>query len=91
MGRRSGASILGAAGGILGIFVGIFIYCLRTSGVDNMSAESAVALLVLLGILGFIGGAVVERSGSLGGALMLNSGILGYFIVLSSGSSLESS
>lgn len=81
MGKGTGASILGAAGGILGIIVGIFIYYLGTFGMGNMSAESAGALLMLLGILGFIGGAVVERFRSLGGALMLIAGVLGFFVV----------
>ena len=81
MGKKTGESILGVVGGILGIFVGIVIYYLGTFGLGNMSAENAGALLALLGIIGFIGGAVVGRFRSAGGALMLIGGILGFFVI----------
>jgi len=81
MGKRTGESILGVVGGLLGIFVGIFIYYLGTFGMGNMSAESAGALLMLLGILGFIGGVAVGRFRYISGILMLIGGVLGFFIV----------
>ncbi len=81
MEKRIGESILGIAGGLLGILVGIFIYYLGTFGMGNMSAESAGLLLVLWGILGFVGGAVVGSYRLIGGALMLIGGVLGFFVI----------
>ena len=81
MGKRTGESILGVVGGLLGIFVGIFIYYLGAFGMGNMSAESAGTLLMLLGILGFIGGIAVGRYRDIGGALMLIAGVLGFLVV----------
>jgi hypothetical protein len=81
MGKRTGESILGVVGGILGIFVGIFIYYLGTFGLGDIPAESAGMLLILLGILSFVGGAVVGRYRSTGGAFMIIAGILGFFVL----------
>jgi hypothetical protein len=81
MGKRTGESILGVAGGILGVFVGIFIYYLGTFGMGDISAESAGLLLMLLGVLGLVGGVIVGRFRSTGGAFMLIAGILGFFIL----------
>ena len=81
MERRTGESILGIVGGLLGIFVGIFIYYLGTFGIANMSAEAAGALLILFGILGFIGGAAVGRFKNIGAALMFLGGVLGFFVI----------
>jgi protein-S-isoprenylcysteine O-methyltransferase Ste14 len=47
----------------------------------DIPAESAGLLLMLLGVLGFVGGVIVGRSKSTGGAFMLIAGILGFFIL----------
>jgi hypothetical protein len=81
MGKMTGESILGVVGGILGIIVGVFIYYLGTFGLGDIPAELAGMLLILLGILGFVGGLVVGRYRSTGGVIMIIAGILGFFVL----------
>lgn len=82
--------ILGIIGGIFGIFVGIFAVIVgglgSLFGASNTHIASSGAFTVLylglgavvLGVLGIVGGAIVNKNKKLAGSLMLATGLSGF-------------
>jgi hypothetical protein len=81
LGTRTGESILGVVGGIIGILAGALAFYMATLGPNGMIAESLGVIAAFMGILGFIGGVIVGSFKYPGGVLMLIAGIAGFFAI----------
>jgi len=84
--NRTAEIILGVVGGIFGILSGIFALIVGGLGsaFDVSDADLIIYLgfgAILLGVLGIIGGAIVNKNNKMAGGLMLASGILGFIAV----------
>lgn len=85
MSRRA-EMILGVIGGIFGILMGIFVVVV--GGIGSLSGSSVYSLVfylglgaVILGILGIVGGIVVNKNKKMAGGLMLTCGLLGFIAI----------
>ncbi|HDM78649.1 MAG TPA: DUF4064 domain-containing protein, partial [Deltaproteobacteria bacterium] len=83
---RTGEMVLGVLGGIFGILGGLFAVffgglgaALGASGASEVIGLGTAA--VILGIIGIIGGAIVNRNTRLAGGLMLFSGVAGFIAI----------
>jgi hypothetical protein len=86
LGKKTGEPILGVVGGLLGTLAGVIVVYLNGLGGATSSGMAAMVsnlgyAAIVLGILGFIGGAIVGRYKNAGGALMLLSGFLGFLSI----------
>jgi len=84
------AEVLGVVGGIFGILTGIFAMFVGTIGgifeygMITLALEPLFNLgfgAVILGIIGIVGGTIVNRNNKAAGALMLISGVVGFIVV----------
>lgn len=85
MSRRA-EMILGVIGGIFGVLFGMFAVMVGGIGdafdVSEASTVSSLGLgAVILGVLGIVGGAVVNKNKKMAGGLMLACGILGFIAI----------
>lgn len=83
---RTAEMILGVLGGIFGILVGSFgIIIGGLGGAFGFPDASGIIGLgiaaVILGTIGIIGGAIVNRNTKLAGGLMLFSGVAGFIAI----------
>lgn len=83
---RTAELVLGVVGGIFGILSGVFAIFIGGFGavLDIHSAETVIELgfgAVVLGIIGIIGGAIVNRNNKVASGLLLVSGILGFIAI----------
>jgi len=83
---RTAEMILGVLGGIFGILGGLFAIFIGGLGAvfETTGASEIIGLgtaAVMLGIMGIIGGAIVNRNTKLAGSLMLFSGVVGFIAI----------
>lgn len=83
---RTAEMILGVIGGIFGIIAGVFAITVGGLGsAFGVSDAGLVAILgfgaILLGLLGLVGGAIVNKNNKVAGGLMLSTGILGFIAI----------
>lgn len=85
---RKAEMILGVIGGIFGILMGIFAVVVGGIGsaFDPHDASSALVSslglwAVIFGVLGIVGGAVVNKNKKMAGGLMLACGLLGFIAI----------
>ena len=83
---RTAEMILGILGGIFGILGGLFAITVGGLGAAfEVTGASEVVWLgaaaVVLGIIGIIGGAIVNRNTKLAGGLMLFCGVVGFIAI----------
>ena len=83
---RTAEMILGILGGIFGILGGLFAITVGGLGAASevTGASEVVGLgtaAVILGIIGIIGGAIVNRNTKLAGSLMLFCGVAGFIAI----------
>jgi hypothetical protein len=83
---RTAEMILGVLGGIFGIFSGIFaVFVGGMGGAFGASGASTITGLgmsaIILGIIGIVGGAIVNKNINAAKYLMLFSGIVGFIAI----------
>ena len=83
---RTAEMILGILGGIFGILGGLFAITVGgLSAAFEVTGASEVVWLgtaaVILGVIGIIGGAIVNRNTKLAGCLMLFCGVVGFIAI----------
>lgn len=71
--------IFGIPGGLFAVFIGGLGTAFKATGASEIIGLGAAA--VILGIIGIIGGAIVNRNTKLAGGLMLFSGVAGFIAI----------
>jgi hypothetical protein len=83
---RTAELVLGIVGGIFGIIAGLLALFVGGFGaiLDVQGAETVMGLgfgAIILGVIGVIGGAIVNRNTKLASKLLVGGGVLGFVMV----------